>query len=131
MMAESGVSRMLSVIKERVGFDPEAIREHAEQFMADMQATAEKINQNQLRIERMLTDLQTLTNRLTYQVHESVTRLEAIQATLEATANEGTTTPVYANGEHTGVLITSEKFPEEMLQDAQYRDFSDAKQGGK
>lgn len=89
-MALSGMAMML----KSLGVDPDEIRGNVEQFMGYMKAAADKINANQAIIEA---------------------KLDRIEKLIDP---PGETTVITENGEHTGVLLTTEKFPLEMIVDA-------------
>lgn len=76
------------------GFDPAEMRQNAEDFMVGVKTVMEKLEANQLRIEA---------------------KLDCIEKLIE---HPGETTVITENGENTGVLLTTEKFPREMLEDA-------------
>jgi hypothetical protein len=87
---ESGMSMML----KSLGFDTEGVKRDLEQFMNAMKTGVEKINTNQVRIEE---------------------KLDRIERLVE---HPGTTTAIERDGEPSGVLLTTEKFPREILEDA-------------
>jgi hypothetical protein len=95
-VASSGIEILLKA----AGIDPGEIRASIDQFMSSMKATADAINANQGRIE---TKLNTIISN----------QEKASQA-----ASQATTTHVLENGRPTGVLLTDEKFPDEVLKDA-------------
>lgn len=90
-MAMNGTAMML----KSLGIDPDQIQRNVEEFMTAVKGALEKVDANQARIE---------------------TKLDAIQARLDAGA--GSTTHIHANGKPAGVLVTDEKFPQEMLDEA-------------
>jgi hypothetical protein len=121
-MAVDGKAQMATALLKRMGLDPEAYKGMIEEFIEGMRRAVEQINSNQQRIETMLKDLQVETNSLSHQVRGSLSKLETIEMKLHhGLSLGGTTTPIYANGEHTGVLITDEKFPQEILDDVNHR----------
>lgn len=89
-MAKSGIELLLAA----AGIDPAEIRANIEAFMASMKATAEQVNANQKRIE------------------------DKLDLILAAQPPAPTTQHIRENGELTGVLVTEEKFPDEVLKDA-------------
>lgn len=89
-MSDSGMAMML----KSFGFDTDGIKRDLEQFMLAMKTGVEKINANQARIEE---------------------KLQRIENLIE---HPGETTAIIENGENTGILLTTEKFPREMLEDA-------------
>jgi hypothetical protein len=91
-VAPSGIGLLL----QSFGFNPEEIKGSVESFIAHMKDQAAAINANQARIE---------------------TKLDTIIDLLP----RAMTTPILENGEATGVLVTNEKFPQEMLDDVQQR----------
>jgi hypothetical protein len=87
-MAESGVTMMLRAM----GVDPDGIKRDVQQFMESVKAMGDKLDANQQRIEA---------------------KLDRIQRELE---HPGETVEINKpNGEATGVLLTTEKFPEQMV----------------
>lgn len=108
-MAASGMAMML----KSLGLDPDELKANVEAFMLHMKAQAEKINQNQARLEAMLGYVED-------QGTTALSRLEDLQAMvliLAAGESQGTTTAILENGRASGNLITSEKFPQEMIED--------------
>jgi hypothetical protein len=90
-MGESGMTMML----RSLGFDPDGMKRDIEQFMAAMKAAVEKVNANQASIEATLDRIEKLVE------------------------HPGATTAIVTeSGEDAGVLLTTEKFPREMLEDA-------------
>lgn len=89
-MGESGMAMML----RSLGFDADGMKRNMEEFMGAMKAGVEKINANQATIEAKLDRIEKLVER------------------------PGTTTAIMEDGEPTGVLMTTEKFPNEILEDA-------------
>ena len=79
-----------------LGLDPDELKNSVEAFMFHMKAQAETINANQKRLED---------------------KLDAISEKLDSIHPPASTTAIYEDGKHTGVLITTEKFPQEMLDD--------------
>jgi hypothetical protein len=90
------ISGMAGLLKS-MGVDTEELTATANQFMEGMKAQAQTINANQTRIE---------------------TKLDAILELLNTSAPAPATRELLENGERTGVLITDEKFPQAMLDDA-------------
>lgn len=102
-MPESGMTMML----KSLGFDTDGMKRDLEQFMLAMKTGVEKINANQARIEA---------------------KLERIENLIE---QPGKTTAIAdENGEHTGILLTTEKFPREMLEDAGMKQGGEVNYGG-
>jgi hypothetical protein len=91
-MAETGTMRLL----KSLGLDTEGMQRDAQQFMQTIQLGVEKINANQERIESKLDRIEKILNQ---PGHTSEIRT--------------------ASGEPTGVLVTTERFPQEMIDDAQ------------
>jgi hypothetical protein len=96
-MAVSGVALMM----RSLGVDPEKLRESIEAFMATMTTAAATINANQKRIE------------------ENLGRIERQLAAIEVKLSDpGETTELAGpDGRSSGVLLTTEKFPDAMLRD--------------
>ena len=92
-MSDSGMAMML----KSFGFDTDGIKRDLEQFMGAMKNGVEKINANQAAIEAKLDHIVNLIQQ------------------------PGETTAITVNGENTGVLLTTEKFPQEMLDDVNHR----------
>jgi hypothetical protein len=92
-MPVSGVATMLKAF----GLDPDEIRGNIEGFMQHMKEQGAKVEANQLRVE---------------------TKLDAIIERLDRAAPaEGSSTPILENGHDTGVFVTSEKFPQRLIDD--------------
>jgi hypothetical protein len=87
-MGDSGVTMMLRAM----GVDPEGIKRDVQQFMETVKAGVEKVNANQERIEMKLDRIEKL--------------LDPAGSTVEIEK---------PNGEATGVLLTTEKFPQRMI----------------
>lgn len=92
-MIESGMTAMMKAL----GLDPAEIKTHVEAFTSHMKAQAEAINANQRRIEEKLDEL---LNR---------TAAQPVEAS--------TTELLDADGKPTNVLVTSERFPQAMIDD--------------
>jgi hypothetical protein len=102
-MAASGMAMML----KSLGLDPDELKGNVEAFMSHMKDQAEKINQNQARLESKLDALE-----------NSLGNIAHILAALSLlVAPQASTTAILENGAHSGNLITSEKFPTEMIED--------------
>ena len=86
-MALSGPAMLL----KSLGLDPEEIQQNVESFKAAMAAAVAKIDANQARIEAKLDEI--------------------------LAGQKGETTAIVEDGKHTGVLMTTEKFPDAMLRD--------------
>jgi hypothetical protein len=86
----------------------ENMEAQVKQFTDGMKAQAEAINANQGRIEA---------------------KLETILSRLDAISPAPTTTEVLENGEPTGVLVHSEKFPQAMIDDVTSGGASDGRNG--
>jgi hypothetical protein len=90
------------MLLKAMGVDPAQVKQNIEEFMAMMRTGVEKIDAAQQRIE---------------------SKLDAILANQELARGTGADRPpstqhILENGANTGVLITGEKFPKEMLADA-------------
>ena len=100
-----GLSGMGMMLKG-MGFDPEEMKMQAEQFMAMMQAGVAKINANQVQLEATQARIEAKLDRA----------IEILESTT------GSTTPILDDqGKPTGALLTTEKFPQAMLDDAGYQ----------
>lgn len=88
-MALSGPAMLL----KSLGLDPEELQQNVEAFKLTIAAAVEKIEVNQARIEA---------------------KLDQIIAALPV---KGETMAIEEDGKETGVLVTTEKFPDEMLRD--------------
>jgi hypothetical protein len=108
------VSGMDSLMQRLGGMIPEELKRGVEQFMVDMKAAVEKINANQLRIETALTTLQASSDRLEKMQDNTAHILAGFSLLMPPQASS---TPILENGAHSGNLITSEKFPQEMVDD--------------
>ena len=80
-----------AMLLKSLGLDPEEIQQNVESFKAAMAAAVAKIDANQARIEAKLDDI--------------------------LAGQKGETIAIKEDGKHTGVLMTTEKFPDEMLRD--------------
>jgi hypothetical protein len=98
-MAMSGMAGLLKAL----GVDSDQFQAHFETFTAGMRAQAETINANQLRIEAQGARIEV--------------KIDALADRLDSIAPAPTTVEVLENGEATGVLIHSEKFPQAMIDD--------------
>jgi hypothetical protein len=96
-MAESGMAMMVKSLIGAVGIDPEGLKRDIEQFMAMMKAGVDQLNANQARIDAKLDRIE----KLVAQPGETVAVLDDL-------------------GNATGVLLTTEKFPDAMLEDVKY-----------
>jgi hypothetical protein len=96
MAPTSGMGMML----KSLGIDPDEIKASIEQFMLTMQSAAERIKENQSAIETRMTAMDA--------------KLDRIAALID---QPGDTIHVQEDGRDTGILITSEKFPQAMLDD--------------
>ena len=103
-MPPSGMGMML----KSMGLDPDELKANVETFMQHMKEQADKINANQARLEEMITANQASLN--------SIAQILSGLSTLVTTQNS-TTHILDEEGKKSGVLITSEKFPQEMLDD--------------
>jgi hypothetical protein len=101
-MPVSGMAMML----KSFAIDPDEIRGNVEQFMAYMKAAADKINANQAIIEA---------------------KLDRIEKLIDP---PGETVHIKENGLGTGVLVTTEKFPQELIDEANAGNFGAYKVGG-
>jgi hypothetical protein len=90
----------MAMMLKSLGIDPDEIKGSIDQFMQTMKAAAEKINANQLSIEAKLDMIQA--------------KLNELQTIID---DPGHTAQIKANGEDTGILITTERFPKEMIDD--------------
>lgn len=88
---------MASMMKS-FGLDPEEIKANIDGFMLHMKAQGEKVEANQIRIEQKL---------------DAHTELLAILVDQKT----GTSTAILENGVDTGTFVTSEKFPQRMIDD--------------
>ena len=93
----SGMEMMLKAM----GLDPDELKSSVEGFMVHMKDQAAKINANQARIEVKLDEMRELV--------------------LDVVGPRPSTTHILENGEPTGVLVTSEKFPQAMIDDVNHR----------
>lgn len=91
-MAVNGMTTMMKAM----GLDPDELKATVEQFMGGMKDQAAKINANQGRLE---------------------TKLDVILMKLAELSPIVATRQILENGEATGVLITNERFPQEMIDD--------------
>lgn len=98
----------MAMMLKSLGIDPDEIKGSIDQFMQTMKAAAEKINANQLSIEAKLDMIQA--------------KLNEMQTIID---DPGHTTQIKANGEDTGILVTTERFPKEMLEDVMGADTSE------
>ena len=110
-MPVSGMAMML----KSLGVDPDEIRGNVEQFMAYMKAAADKINANQAIIEAKLRELQTQGTNLWEQNNTLRQHIDRIEKIIDP---PGETVHITENGLGTGVLVTTEKFPQELIDDA-------------
>jgi hypothetical protein len=97
-MAQSGMEMLLGKLT------PDGIKTQVEGFIANMQGQAQALNENQRRIEAKLDSIEG--------------KLDTVTELLRGLIPQTSTTPIMQNGEATGVLITNEKFPQEMLSEA-------------
>jgi|ERR1700727_1343432 len=109
----SGMDTLMSRLG---GLIPEDLKRSVEQFMSDMQRAAEKINANQVRIETALASLQASINRLEGMQDDHNAHIVSAIRLLMPTPPI-TTHILDENGQASGNFITSEKFPQEMLDD--------------
>lgn len=84
------------------GIDPTEMRQNVEGFMVTMKTAAERINANQARLEAGQARLED--------------KLDFIQRLIEQPGETVKLTD--ESGQDTGILLTSEKFPQELLKDA-------------
>jgi hypothetical protein len=99
------------------GIDPDEMKQQAEQFMIFMKQGVEKINANQERIESALKSISAAQERSAERINAELAIISSLLL-LQQQEREGTTSVVRdENGGHTGVLITSEKFPQAMIDD--------------
>lgn len=97
MPITSGMTGMLKAL----GLDPDELKKNVETFMETMTAAAQQIKANQIAIETKLTAIEG--------------QLKRIQAELP---EAGTTTSIKNDdGNDTGILVTTEKFPDELIRD--------------
>jgi hypothetical protein len=96
------MSGMAGLLKS-IGVDTDQFQAHFETFTAGMRAQAETINANQLRIEAQGARIEA--------------KLDALADRLDSIAPAPSTVEVLEDDKPTGVLITSEKFPQAMLDD--------------
>jgi hypothetical protein len=90
----------MSSMLKMLGLNPDELRANVDGFMQGMKAQADKIDANQARLEA--------------QGQRIEARLEELAAKLEG---EGSTREIYEDGKPTGVLITSERFPQALIDD--------------
>jgi hypothetical protein len=83
-----------------MGIDPEELRANVDAFMTGMKAQAEKINANQARLEE---------------------KLDRIIFIVEELLPQESTREIIEDGQHTGVLVTNERFPQAMIDDVNGR----------
>lgn len=95
-----------------MGFDPDAMKAQLEAFIQNMQAAAAAISANQARLEAQGAKIEA--------------QGEAILARLDLIAPAPRTVEIIEDGKPTGVLITDEKFPQQMIDDV----FKEAPPGG-
>jgi hypothetical protein len=93
-MSMNGMGMML----KSLGIDPDELKRNVEEFMSVVKASLQKVDANQARIE---------------------TKLDSILTRLDGLAPEPSTTEIMANGAASGILITNEKFPRQMMDEAQ------------
>lgn len=99
-MIESG---MVALMKG-FGLDPAEIKQHVEAFTSHMKAQAAAINANQQRIEAKL------------EAHDA--KLDELLNRTAAQPVEASTTEILdVSGRPTNVLVTSERFPQAMIDD--------------
>ena len=116
-MAVSGMAMML----KSLGLDPDELKASVEAFMSHMKDQADKINANQARLEANDARLEE--------------KLDHVLSGITVAPSEaGTTTPILENGKATGVIVTDEKFPQEMYglggEIGEASNFQALKQGG-
>jgi hypothetical protein len=99
-MAASGMAIMLKTL----GLDPDELKSNVDGFMSHMKDQAATINANQQRIEAKLEHIEAKTDNV-------------LTLMVERIGPPPSTTAILENGEHTGILITNEKFPQEMIDD--------------
>lgn len=99
-MSQSGVQMVMS----RLGLDPAELTKHVEAFTADMKAAAAAINANQQRIETKLDEIDAKVD-------------ECLNRTGAQPVEASTTEILDAQGRPTNVLVTSERFPQRMIDD--------------
>lgn len=97
---DTGATMMLKAL----GFNPDELKGTVEGFMDHMKQQAATINANQARLEAK----QDATTEELGKLCELVADLAGPRPTTRA---------ILENGEETGVLITSEKFPQAMIDD--------------
>lgn len=122
-MPVSGMAMML----KSLGIDPDEIRGNVEQFMAYMKAAADKINANQAVIELKLRELQTQGTNLWEQNNTLRQHIDRIEKLIDL---PGETVHIKENGLGTGILVTTEKFPQELIDEANSSNFGAIKMGG-
>lgn len=97
---ESGMSQLIAKLS------PQGIKEQVETFIAGMKAQAEASAAAQTRMEAKLDAIAAALDKLVFTILSAV-----------AEAPTSSTTPILDNGRSSGVLLTSEKFPQEILND--------------
>ena len=106
-MGSTGTAMMLKAL----GLDPEEIKANIEGFMQQMRDQAHTINGNQLRIETKLDAIDGTLRRLA--ISAAAGGLGAVpKSTAELCDNQG---------DPTGVLVTNERFPQQLLEDVNGR----------
>ena len=96
---QNGMAGLLKTM----GLDPDELKANVEGFMAGMRDQAAKINGNQERLEAQGSRVES--------------KLDAIILRLDEAIPPGSTREILEDGAATGVLITSERFPQAMLDD--------------
>jgi hypothetical protein len=98
-MVMSGMAGMLKAL----GVDPDELKANVETFMVNMKAQAETINANQARLEAQGARIEG--------------KLDAVLTRFDELSPASSTKEVLEDGKPTGVLITSERFPQAMIDD--------------
>ncbi len=98
-MAMSGMAGLL----KSMGVDTEELQANVQTFMQGMQAQAQTINANQARLEAQGVRIEA--------------KLDTVLTRLDELAPAPSTKEVLEDGKPTGVLITSERFPQAMIDD--------------
>jgi hypothetical protein len=115
----SGVEMLLNSL----GIDPAEMRQNIEGFMLTMKTAAEKINANQSRLEagqaRIEEKLDAITNSQEQQGLLFIDMMDSVNGIAMKLEQPGETTRLETvDGRDAHVLLTTEKFPRDMLREA-------------
>jgi hypothetical protein len=103
-MISSGMESMVASGLKALGLDPEAIKAEVEAFMAHMREQVAAIHASQERLEAKVDASTHELGRLSHLVDE----LAGVRPS---------TVPILENGAATGTFMTTEKFPQELIDD--------------